>query len=333
MLAVSASARIGCMPTRRLTLLAAAALAAPHPARAQAWSTRQVRLLVPFAPGGSVDAGARLFAEALGARIGQAVAVENRAGAGGAIGAEAVARSAPDGTLLLWGSSAVVSIAAALRRGLAYDPLRDLAPVSLVMRAWHGLLASPQLPGDIRAVLAEARAKPGQFNFASGGAGSATHLLGERLQLAAGLDLVHVPYRGSGQIYPDLANGRVHLAFESLPVALAQARAGTARLIGVTAPQRTALAPETPTLLESGIAGFVTSAWFGLLVPAATPAPMRAAIEAAAVAAAGDEQFRSRSGAAGFEVVGSSAQDFTTLIAEETAAWREVGARTGIQLD
>jgi tripartite-type tricarboxylate transporter receptor subunit TctC len=259
--------------------------------------------------------------------------VENRAGAGGAIGAEAVARAVPDGSLLLWGSSAVVSIAAALRRNLAYDPLRDLAPVSLVMRAWHGLLASPQMPAGIAAALAEARAKPGQLNFASGGTGSATHLLGERLKLAAGLDLVHVPYRGSGQIYPDLANGRVHFAFESLPVALSQSRAGTARLIGVTAPARTRLAPETPTLVESGIAGFVTSAWFGLLVPSATPALLRAAMEQAAIAAAGDAQFRSRSEAAGFEVVASTAQDFVSLIAEETAAWREVGARTGISLD
>ncbi|WP_137176585.1 tripartite tricarboxylate transporter substrate binding protein [Roseomonas sp. AR75] len=321
------------MPTRRLALLAVAALAAPHPARAQAWSTRQVRLLVPFAPGGSVDAGARLFAEALGARIGQAVAVENRAGAGGAIGAEAVARAAPDGTLLLWGSSAVVSIAAALRRGLAYDPLKDLAPISLVMRAWHGLLASPQLPAGIAAALAEARAKPGALNFASGGTGSATHLLGERLKLAAGLDLVHVPYRGSGQIYPDLANGRVHFAFESLPVALAQARAGTAQLIGVTAPERTPLTPDTPTLVESGIAGFITSAWFGLLAPSATPAPLRAEMEAAAIAAAGNAQFRSRSEAAGFEVVGSTAQQFAALIADEVAAWREVGAKTGISLN
>jgi tripartite-type tricarboxylate transporter receptor subunit TctC len=321
------------MLTRRTALLAAATLAVPRLAAAQGWPWRPVRLLVPFAPGGSVDAGARLFAEALGARIGQTVAVENRAGAGGAIGAEAVARAVPDGSLLLWGSSAVVSIAAALRRNLAYDPLRDLAPVSLVMRAWHGLLASPQMPAGIAAALAEARAKPGQLNFASGGTGSATHLLGERLKLAAGLDLVHVPYRGSGQIYPDLANGRVHFAFESLPVALSQSRAGTARLIGVTAPARTRLAPETPTLVESGIAGFVTSAWFGLLVPSATPAPLRAAMEQAAIAAAGDAQFRSRSEAAGFEVVASTAQDFVSLIAEETAAWREVGARTGISLD
>ena len=323
------------MTSRRHALCALAGLAAlPRAALAQAWPARPLRLIVPFAPGGSVDAGARLLADSLGARVGQNVVVENRAGAGGAIGAEAVARSAPDGHTLLWGSSAVVSIAAALRRGLPYDPLNDLAPISLVMRAWHGLLATPMLPAtDLRSAIDYARARPGALNIASGGTGSATHLLAERLKLAAGLDLVHVPYRGSGQIYPDLANGRIHFAFESLPVALAQARAGTARLIGVTAPARTALAPETPTLVEGGIAGFVTSAWFGLLLPAATPAPLRSAVEQAAIAAAGDEGFRTRSIGAGFEVVGSSAADFAALIAEETAAWREVGARTGLTLD
>jgi len=319
------------MIRRRHALLLPALLA--RPALGQSWPSRPLRLIVPFAPGGSVDAGARLLADALGTRIGANVVVENRAGAGGAIGAEAVARAAPDGHTLLWGSSAVVSIAAALRRGLAYDPLNDLAPISLVMRAWHGLLATPALPGDLRAVLEHVRARPGALNIASGGTGSATHLLAERLKLAAGLDLVHVPYRGSGQIYPDLANGRVHLAFESLPVALARSRAGTARLIGVTAPARSALSPETPTLVESGITGFVTSAWFGVLLPAATPAPLRGAVEQAIVVAAGDTGFRTRSEAAGFDVVGSSAADFSGLIADETAAWREVGARTGLQLD
>jgi tripartite-type tricarboxylate transporter receptor subunit TctC len=208
-----------------------------------------------------------------------------------------------------------------------------LAPVSLVMRAWHGLLASPKLPAaDLRGAITHARAHPGELNIASGGTGSATHLLAERLKLAAGLDLVHVPYRGSGQIYPDLANGRVHFAFESLPVALAQSTAGNAKLIGITAPARSSLSPETPTLLEGGITGFVTSAWFGVLVPSATPAPLRDAIGQAVVAAAGDEGFRTRSRNAGFEVVASSSAEFATLIDGEVAAWREVGARTGLTL-
>jgi tripartite-type tricarboxylate transporter receptor subunit TctC len=322
------------MITRRasLSLLGAATLL-PRLALAQGWPTRPLRLIVPFAPGGSVDAGARLLADALAPRLGQAPVVENRAGAGGTIGAEAVARAAPDGHTLLWGSSAVVSIAAALRRGLAYDPLKDLAPVSLVMRAWHGLLASPKLPAaDLRGAITHARAHPGELNIASGGTGSATHLLAERLKLAAGLDLVHVPYRGSGQIYPDLANGRVHFAFESLPVALAQSTAGNAKLIGITAPARSSLSPETPTLLEGGITGFVTSAWFGVLVPSATSAPLRDAIGQAVVAAAGDEGFRTRSRNAGFEVVASSSAEFATLIDGEVAAWREVGARTGLTL-
>jgi tripartite-type tricarboxylate transporter receptor subunit TctC len=306
----------------------------PSAARANAWPARPVRLLVPFAAGGSVDAGARLLAEPLGQRIGQSVVVENRAGGGGVIGAEASVRAAADGHTLLWGSSAVVSIAAALRRNLSYNPLTDLAPVSLVMRAWHGLLASPTLPAaTLPDAIALARRQPGVLNIASGGTGSATHLLAERLKLAAGIDLVHVPYRGSGQIYPDLASGRVHFAFESLPVALSQARAGAARLLGVTAPERTAMAPEAPTLVESGVAGFVTSAWFGVLVASATPPETRRAIEAAVVGASADADFRTRSANAGFEVVASDSAAFSTLIQGEVAAWTEVGERTGIRLD
>ncbi|MFN7634092.1 MAG: Bug family tripartite tricarboxylate transporter substrate binding protein [Acetobacteraceae bacterium] len=323
------------MITRRHALAALSLPALlPAIARANPWPVRPVRLIVPFAAGGSVDAGARLLAEPLGQRIGQSVVVENRAGAGGMVGAEATVRAPADGHTLLWGSSAVVSIAAALRRNLTYNPLTDLAPLSVVMRAWHGLLASPSLPATtLPEAIALARRQPGEFNIASGGTGSATHLLAERLKLAAGIDLVHVPYRGSGQIYPDLAGGRVHFAFESLPVALAQARAGMARLLGVTAPARTPLAPDVPTLVENGVTGFVTSAWFGVLVGSGTPAETRHAIEAAVVAASADAEFRTRSTSAGFEVVASTAGEFATLIQGEVAAWTEVGERTGIRLD
>jgi tripartite-type tricarboxylate transporter receptor subunit TctC len=304
-------------------------------AQAPAWApARPLRLVVPFAPGGSVDLAARLLAEPLALRLGQSVVVENRTGAGGAIGADAVAKAAPDGLTLLWGSSGVLSIAAALRGRLPYDPARDFAPVSLVLRAWHGLLASPRLGAlDLRAVLALARARPGQLNIASGGTGSATHLLAERLKLVAGVDIVHVPYRGSGAVYPDLATGLVQLVFESLPVALAQSRGDGARLIGVTAPARTPLAPEVPTLEESGLAGFVTSAWFGVLVPVATPAPIRTALEAALRDVAQEPDFARRARDAGLEVVGSDAAEFAALLERETRDWAEVGARTGLRLD
>lgn len=316
---------------RRALLLATVA----SPAVAQSWMpSRPLRLVVPFAPGGSVDLAARLLAEPLGQRLGQSVVVENRTGAGGAIGADSVAKAAPDGLTLLWGSSGVLSIAAALRGRLPYDPARDFAPVSLVMRAWHGLLASPRLGAvDLPQVLAMARARPGALNIASGGTGSATHLLAERLKLIAGVDLVHVPYRGSGAVYPDLAAGLVQLVFESLPVALAQSRGDSARLIAVSAPTRTALAPEVPTLVESGVPGFVTSAWFGVLVPVATPDSIRAVLGDAIREVSSVPDFRRRALDAGLEVVGSSAADFLELLATETRDWAEVGARTGLKLD
>jgi tripartite-type tricarboxylate transporter receptor subunit TctC len=319
----------------RLARRALLALPLAAPALAQGWQpARPLRLLVPFAPGGSVDLAARLLAEPLGQRLGQSVVVENRTGAGGAIGADAVAKAAPDGLTLLWGSSGVLSIAAALRGRLPYDPARDFAPVSLVMRAWHGLLASPRLgPLDLPQVLAMARARPGSLNIASGGTGSATHLLAERLKLIAGIDMVHVPYRGSGAVYPDLATGLVQLVFESLPVALAQSRGDSARLIAVSAPTRTPLAPEVPTLVESGVPGFVTSAWFGVLVPAATPEAVRSALGTAIREVATEAEFRRRALDAGLEVVASSAAEFAELLATETRDWAEVGARTGLKLD
>lgn len=316
--------------TRRAIL----ALPLAAPALAQDWPTRPLRLIVPFAPGGSVDLAARLLAEPLGARLGQSVVVENRSGAGGAIGADAVAKAPPDGLTLLWGSSGVLSIAAALRNRLPYDPARDFAPVSLVLRAWHGLLASPRLGTvELPVILSEARARPGTFNIASGGTGSATHLLAERLKLAARVDLVHVPYRGSGAAYPDLQSGAVHLMFESLPVALAQSRGDAARLVAVSAPERTPLAPGVPTLVESGLPGFVTSAWFGLLVPAATPEPVRATLLRAVRAVTAEADFRRRATDAGMEVMASDGAEFARLLAEETRDWAEVGARTGIRLD
>ena len=316
---------------RRALLLATVA----SPAVAQSWMpSRPLRLVVPFAPGGSVDLAARLLAEPLGQRLGQSVVVENRTGAGGAIGADSVAKAAPDGLTLLWGSSGVLSIAAALRGRLPYDPARDFAPVSLVMRAWHGLLASPRLGAvDLPQLLAMARARPGALNIASGGTGSATHLLAERLKLIAGVDMVHVPYRGSGAVYPDLAAGLVQLVFESLPVALAQSRGDSARLIAVSAPTRTELAPDVPTLIESGVPGFVTSAWFGVLVPVATPDSIRAVLGNAIREVSSVRDFRRRALEAGLEVVGSSAADFLELLATETRDWAEVGARTGLKLD
>ena len=325
------------MKTPRRALLAISLMqpALATPGLAQGWQpARPLRLVVPFAPGGSVDLAARLLAEPLAVRLGQSVVVENRTGAGGAIGADAVAKAPPDGLTLLWGSSGVLSIAAALRGRLPYDPAKDFAPVSLVMRAWHGLLASQRLGAvDLPQVIAMARARPGTLNIASGGTGSATHLLAERLKLAAGVDMVHVPYRGSGAVYPDLATGLVQLVFESLPVALAQSRGDGARLIAVSAPARTPLAPGVPTLVESGIPGFVTSAWFGVLTPVATPGPIRDALGEAIREVSSVPEFRRRALDAGLEVVASSAAEFQDLLTAETRDWAEVGARTGLKLD
>jgi tripartite-type tricarboxylate transporter receptor subunit TctC len=257
------------MMKRRLALALPALAFAP---RALAFPDRPVRLVVPFPAGGATDAIARSLAEGMAPLLGQPVVVENRAGAGGAIGAEAVARAAPDGHTVLMATTSTHAVLPALQPRLPYDPERDMAPVGLVATATNILIASPRLPANgVAELIALAKARPGALNFASSGTGTITHLIGELFRLRAGIQVEHVPFRGGVQAVPQLVDGQVQYLFDSVVWSLPMIREGRLKGLAVTASRRSALAPDMPTVAESGLPGFEGDTWFGLSVPAATP--------------------------------------------------------------
>src|SRR5688500_14822066 len=239
----------------------------------EAWPVRPIRFILPFPPGGGTDILGRLIAERLSATLGQPVVTENRGGAGGNVGAEAAARSAPDGyTIVLVAPS--LAISPTLYSKLNYDPVKDLAPVSLVATVPNVMITQPSLPGELREFIAVARNQPGALNFGSGGAGTSNHLAGELFNLVAGSKLVHIPYKGVNLAMQDVLSGRVHLVFIGIPAAAPHIKAGKLRALAVVAPQRSSALPEVPTVAEAGLADFEVTTWYGVLVPAGTPRPV-----------------------------------------------------------
>lgn len=262
---------------RRGLLIAGMALGTipwiPSPATAQdaaGYPTKPLRLIVPFGPGSTTDLIGRLAAEKLGQRFGQAVAVENRPGAGGNIGAEAAARAPADGYTLLLGPASTNAINPSLYRHLRFDPIRDFAPVALVASQTNVLVVPAQLPAtNVQELIALARQR--ELTFGSGGAGGSIHLSGELFKYMAGINMVHVPYNGSAAAMPDLLTGRVDTMFDSLMVSLPHIRAGRLRALAVTSARRSPLLPETPIIAEAGLPGYEAEGWYGLFAPAATP--------------------------------------------------------------
>lgn len=327
------------MPTRRLILAASPALAAPIVApglaRAQAFPDRPLRLVVPFPAGGATDALARVIAAAMSAPLGQAVAVENRAGAAGALGAEAVARAAPDGHTMLMATTSTHAVLPALSPRLSYDARRDFASVGLVGTATNILIASPRMAANsVGDLVALAKARPGTLNFASSGTGTITHLIGELFRLRAGIQVEHVPFRGGVQSVPGLIDGSISFLFDSVVWSLPLIREGRIKGLAVTASRRSALAPEMPTVAESGLPGFEGDTWFGLSAPAATPAPSLAKLSdalAAALAAPGTNDALARFGAE--PPASPSPAAFDTLIAADITKWGGVAREAGVRLE
>src|SRR5437870_4831277 len=256
-----------------MRLLLAALLLAALPIQAQdRYPSKPVRLIVPFAPGGSTDIFARLIADRLAPPLGQAVVVDNRAGAAGNIGAEAVARSAPDGYTLLMATTGVMAINNALYRNMTYDAAKDFDPVIFVASITNVLIVPPELPArSVAELIALARREPGKLSFASSGAGSSTHMSAELFKSLSGTDILHIPYKGSGQALPDLMSGRVSMMFENMPGAVSHIKAGKVRALAVTGLRRSSALPEIPTVAESGVAGYEALSWSGIAAPAGTP--------------------------------------------------------------
>jgi tripartite-type tricarboxylate transporter receptor subunit TctC len=323
------------MLIRRASLAALPGLLAlARPALAQGtFPDRSLRLVVPFPAGGATDALARVIAQAMTAALGQPVAVENRAGAAGAIGAEAVARAAPDGHSFLMSTSSTHAVLPAVQPRMPYDAEKDFASIGLVATATNILIASPKLPANsVAELIALAKSRPGTLNFASSGTGTVTHLIGEMFRMRAGIQVEHVPFRGGVQSVPGLVDGSIQFLFDSVVWSLPLIREGRIKGLAVTSSRRSALAPDMPTVAESGLPGFEGDTWFGLSAPAGTPpaalAKLSGALQAA-LRAPGTAEALARFGAE--PAADASPGAFDALIAADKAKWgavvREAGAK------
>jgi tripartite-type tricarboxylate transporter receptor subunit TctC len=309
--------------------LIGAAVALPAPA--QNYPVRPVRVIVPVATGGGTDFLARALCRELSERMGRQFVVDNRAGAGGAIGGETAAKAAPDGYTLIMGYTASHGINPALQK-LPYDPVRDFSAISQVASATNMLVVHPSVPvKSVKDLIAYAKAKPGQLRYASAGTGTAPHMSGELFDLMAGTKMIHVPYKGAGPALTDVLAGHVELTFTSLPAGVPHVKAGKVRPIAVTSLKRATLMPDLPTVSESGLKGFDTDQWYGLLGPAKLPQAIATRVHAETVAALKDEDLRKQIINQGFEIVGSTPDQFRAHIQSEVKKWAELVKRAGIK--
>jgi len=315
------------------TLVVAAALVAPGEAPAQGYPTKSIRLVAPSTPGDAPDVIARLVAERLSAALGQQVVVENRPGAGGVVGSEIVAKSAPDGYTLIMGNAGSHGINAAVYSKLPYDILKDFAPVSQIAVAPNIFVVNPGLPvTTIPEFIAYAKARPGQLSYASGGNGSSSHMSMELLKSMAGIDVVHVPYKGSTPALTDVISGQDAVMSVNMPPAVPHVKSGRLRALAVTTRSRTPSMPDLPTVAES-LPGYETVAWFGVLAPAGTPKDVvnRLSMEIAKIARSPD--MRERLEGMGAEPVGSTPEEFGAVMARDIAKWTALAKSVGIKID
>jgi tripartite-type tricarboxylate transporter receptor subunit TctC len=308
---------------------ACALLAAPLVAHAQGYPTKPIRLVVPFAPGGGTDIVARLLAQQLGETLGQPVVADNRGGAGSTLGTEIVAKAPADGYTVLLGN---ISLAfnAELYKKLSYNALRDLAPITLVAVQPNILVIHPSLAANtLKDFLALARANPQKYSYASAGTGSGTHLAGELLKMLTKVDIVHVPYKGTGPALNDLIGGQVHMMVSTFASALPHTRTGRLRALAVTTVKRSSAAPDVPTLAEAGVAGFEYSTWYGLLAPAGVRAGIVGKLNATTKQVLARDELRQKFEGQGVEPLWNTPAEFSAYLKSETAKWGKVVRATG----
>jgi tripartite-type tricarboxylate transporter receptor subunit TctC len=321
---------------RRIPLLAAllGALTVLPAAAQEAFPTRPVRFIVPFAAGGPSDIVARIMAPHMAATLGQPVIVDNRAGAGGVTGVDAVAKAAPDGYAFGIGSAGALAISPNLGRGTPYDPIRDLAPITLGVLVPEPVVVPAASPfRTLQELVAGARARPGALNFGSTGNGSMPHLAAEQLRAAAGLDIVQIAYNSGGLLATAILRNEVQLGFADLPVLLPHIQAGTMRALAVGTPERLSWIPDVPTFRELGMPSVDASNWHGLVAPARTQPAALAALRRAAIAALQDPDVRQRLHQQGAIPGGNSAEEFGAFIRSENEKWGEVIRRNNIRPD
>ena len=310
----------------------AAVLAAP--AGAQTYPVKPIRLVVPFPPGGAVDAIGRIIGQKLGESWGHNVVIDNRGGAAGAIGSELVAKSPADGYTLLVGSTSTISINPALNSKLAYSPQRDFVPVSLVGYVPHILLVNASVPANnVKEFIAYAKAQGKPVTFASVGTGSPHHLAGEIFKSMTGIDMVHVPYTGSGPALIGLMGGQVQFLSLDLPPALAQLGSGKVKALGIASAKRDPLLPDVPTVAESGLPGFEISGWYGIFAPIQTPKPIVTKLSTEIDRLLATPDVRASLAKIGVNVLGGSAEQFAAYVKREDAKWSKAIRDAGVRIE
>ena len=324
---------------KSLTSLASAALLtlaliSPQHLQAQPYPNKPVRLIVPYAPGGATDIISRASAIELSKTLGQSVVVDNRPGAGGNVGSEMAAKSAPDGYTMVMSASSLHGITPFLYSKLSYDPNKDLAPVIVFASFANVLVLNPGVKANsLKELIALVRAQPGKLACASSGSGSTIHMSCEMFKQMLGLDITHVPYRGSGPALTDLLGGQVHMMFDNIPSAISHIRSGKLRALATTGPARALGLPELPTMIEAGLPGYESTAWFGLAMPAGTPKEIIARMNAEGQKAAKAPDFVKRMNDLGYEIVGGTPEQMASMIQDEIKRWGPIVKASGAKVD
>lgn len=319
---------------RRRSMLAAATLALPLLAWSQSFPSKPVTILVGFPAGGPLDAHARLLADKLAAQLGQPVIIDYKAGAGGTVGAQAVAQSAPDGHTLLMANTGTMVINPAVYTKLPYQTLRDFASVARTAQQPLALVVNPAVPvKSVAELVALAKAKPGGLNYGSAGNGGISHLVPEMFKAATGTFIVHIPYKGSAPAFTDLMAGQVQLMAESVPQAAQYVKAGKLRALAVTSARRNPALPDTPTMIEAGIRDFDVVGFYGVLAPAGTPKPVLEKLSAAFKAVLDDPSIKSRMVQQGADPAFLGHEDFARFLASEMPRWAQAVKTSGAKLD
>jgi len=317
---------------KRLFLALLCAL--PLLAAADTYPSKPIRFVVPYPAGGPLDTIARLLGQKVSESVKQPVVVDNKPGAGGNIGADAVAKSPADGYTILMGAVATHAINPTLYASIPYDPVRDFIPVTQVASTPNVLVVNPSVPAaSVREFIAYAKANPGKLNFGSGSTGSAGHLAGELFKTQAGVEMTHVPYKGAAPAMNDLVGGQIQLMFDNLASSLGQVKAGRVRALAVTTARRTSLAPDLPTIAESGLPGFDINTWFGIFVPANTPREVVERLHAEFTRALALPDVKERMLALGAEPVGSRPDEFAAYIRAEGEKYARVIKASGAKAD
>jgi len=319
---------------KNLRFIVFAALYTAAVAHAQQWPAKPVRFVVPFAPGGTTDILARTIGEKLALALGQPVIIENKPGAGGSVGAEYTAKAAPDGYTIMGGTISTHAINASLYKSLPYDPVKDFAPITLVARVPNMLVVNPEVPAkNVAELIALMRANPAKYTFASSGNGTSQHLSGELFKTMAGVEMQHIPYKGSPPALQDVVGGQVTMTFDNITTAWPLAKGGKLRALAVTTAKRSSVAPEVPTLAESGLAGYEVGSWQGVFAPAGTPPEIVKRLNAEIVKIIRMPDVNEKLTALGAEPVGNTPEEFGTLVRAEVGKWADVVKKSGAKVD